>query len=127
MQIIFPDRRNSCIHLGNVLVIPSSKLRTMHVTNSAVKIGDALKRKGRVGFFPLSAVKVTGWTVRLFYVHDINRSHGTRETHLLIPRHHCFELIFIARQVDVIVLFVKQILDKLLEEFAVLRSANMHQ
>ena len=92
MRIIFLDCSNSDVHFHNVLIISCSELRTMHVTNSTIKIGNAFKGKGRIGLFALSTIEISSGAIRPFDVNDINRSHCTRNSHFLVSFHNRPEL-----------------------------------
>ena len=62
---------------GNVLVIATSKLRSIDCQNPVIKICETLKRKSWIPFFSLCTAMIAKQTICLFHMDHI---HGTNTT-----------------------------------------------
>ncbi len=65
-QPIKSDGTNVIIVLDNVLVIATSKLRSIDCHNTAIKICEALECKGWIPLFSLCMVVIASWTMAHF-------------------------------------------------------------
>ncbi len=118
---------NVIIVLDDVLVIATSKLRSIDRHNPAIKICEALECKGWIPLFSLCTVVIAGWTIGPFHMDHIHETNTTWQPCSIVVPTYALHLSDIPRNEKILIFHVHQGLNENVKKLAYLQGAYAAQ
>ena len=111
----------------NVLVIATSKLRSIYCHNPAIKICGALKRKDWIPLFSLCTVVIAGWTLGPFHMDHIHGTNTTWQPCGIVVPTYALQLGDILRNLNILIFHFHQGLNENVKNLAYLQGVYATQ